>query len=346
MVITGLDQHKHFSRVAVTDEAGAVIEEQRLGHADKDIIARYFEPFKGNAKIAMESTGNWTWMCDLLEGQGLDVHLAHPLKTRIICESKVKTDKIDARMLAHLLRANLLAESYIAPLDVRSQRQQLRYRQSLIRVRTGLKNRVHGVLEQLGIAVPPVSDLFGKEGLSWLNSLAIAEPYAASMQGYLRLIREIDLLITAVDKEIKQSLKTNPAASLLDTIPGIGTFTAQLLLAEIGDIRRFASTKKLCSYAGLVPSTHQSGETLYHGSITKQGNRYIRWAMTEAAQKAYCKDHYLARFYATIYRKKGKAKAITAVARKLLVSVYHVLIKNEPYRIPGKPVERAGQLSL
>lgn len=343
-MIIGLDQHKHFSQVAVTDGQGNVIEEQKLPHDNKEIIARYFKPFKGNASIAMESTGGWTWMCDLLEHQGLEVHLSHPLKTRIICESKIKTDKIDAKMLAHLLRSNLLAESYIAPFEIRQERQKLRYRQNLIQVRTGLKNRIHSILEQLGITAPPITDLFGKEGLSWLKTLVLAEPYGTSLNGYLTLIEQINMLLVVIEKQIAQMIKATPAAALLDTIPGIGPLTAHLLLAEIGDIKRFPSAKKLCSYAGLVPSTHQSGETMYQGHITKQGNKYIRWALTEAAQKVYVKDPLLAQFYRRIYLKKGKAKAIVAVARKLLVITYHVLTKNEPYRLSGKPVERAGQL--
>jgi transposase len=339
MLTIGLDQHKHFSQVAVTDEKGTLLNEQKLLHSDRAIITRYFEQFKGNARVAMESTGSWTWLCDLLEQEGFEVHLAHPLKTRIICESKIKTDKVDAKMLAHLLRTNLLAESYKAPFEVRQERQKLRYRQSLIQVRVGMKNRIHGLLAQFGITPPAISDIFGKEGMLWLRDLTLPGPYAVSLKGYLELIEEVEHLINEADKQIKAGLKNSPAAWLLDTVPGVGILTAHLVIAEIGDINRFPSAKKLCSYAGIVPSTYQSGESLYHGRITRQGNRYLRWALTESAQKAHLKDPKLAYFYNKIAAKKGKPKAAVALARKLLVIIYHVLKHNEPYnRYSGKPV--------
>jgi transposase len=246
-------------------------------------------------------------------------------------------------MLAHLLRADLLPESYIAPIHVRQERQKLRYRLSLVKMRTALKNRIHSLLEQLGVATPPVTDLFGKEGLAWLKTIQLDDAYLKSLEGYLKLIGELDMLIREMDNEIRGSLKDNPLASLLDTIPGIGILTAHLLLAEIGPIDRFPSAKKLCSYAGLVPSVHQSGQTSYNGRITKQGSRYIRWAMIEAAQKAYVKDVSLSRFYHKLCGKKGRSKAMVALARKMLVIVYNVLRYNEPYNLSGKPVERAGQ---
>lgn len=343
MKVIGLDQHKYFSQVAVMDEKGAIIKEHKLSHKDKESISQYLSPFKGDSKVAMESTGNWTWMCDLLEKEGFEVHLSHPLKTRLICEAKVKTDKVDARMLAHLLRADLLPESYIAPLEVRQERQKLRYRLSLVKMRTALKNRIHGLLEQLGVTVPPVTDLFGKEGIAWLRTVHLDGSYLMSLEGYLRLIDELNLLIHEMDVEIKRSLKDNQSASLLDTIPGIGILTSHLLIAEIGPIDRFPSAKKLCSYAGLVPSVHQSGQTSYNGRITKQGSRYIRWAMIEAAQKAYLKDASLSKFYHKLCAKKGRSKAIVALARKMLVIAYNVLKYNEPYNLSGKSVERAGR---
>jgi len=342
MKVIGLDQHKHFSQVAIMDEQGVLLKEQRLAHSDRESIAQYLTPFKGEAKVAMESTGNWTWMCDLLQEAGLEVHLSHPLKTRVICEAKVKTDKIDAKMLAHLLRSDLLPESYIAPLEVRQQRQELRYRLNLVKMRTAVKNRIHSLLEQLGIKTPEVSDLFGKEGLNWLKTLDLSDAYDSSLKGYLKLLAELGALIHDVDTEIKGTLRKDPRAALLNTMPGIGFLTADLLLAEIGQIERFSSAKKLCSYAGLVPSVHQSGQSSYHGRITKQGNRYIRWAMIEAAQRAYLKDAELSKFYRKLYLKKGRSTAIVALARKMLAIVYNLLKHNEPYNPSGKPVERAG----
>jgi len=343
MVVIGIDQHKHFSQVAVVDERGALIKETRIAHIDKKSIPQYLMPFKGNAKVAMESTGNWTWLCDILQEEGFDVHLSHPLKTRLICEARVKTDKIDARMLAQLLRANLLPESYIAPLEVRRDRQKLRYRMSLVRIRISLKNRVHGLLDKLGIIPPSFSDLFGIAGSKWLISLKLPDVYNENLKGYLALIDKVTILIDEVDRDLESSLEDSPQAKLLDTLPGIGTITAHLLAAEIGPIERFKSAKKLASYAGLVSSVHQSGMTSYTGPITKQGNRYIRWAMIEAAQRAYLKDPVLGAFYRKLAVRKGRSKALVALARKMLVIAYHILKNGSPYDVSGQLVERAGQ---
>jgi transposase len=143
------------------------------------------------------------------------------------------------------------------------------------------------------------------------------------------------------EKEIKKILKEDPQARLLQTIPGVGKISAFLLLAEIGPLERFPSPEKLCSYAGIVPSYHQSGQVEYRGPITKQGNKFIRWILVEAAHIAVRKDPALKEFYQRIRYKKGAHKATVAVARKLLTYVYHILKRQEPYRYqpryPKKP---------
>jgi transposase len=226
----------------------------------------------------------------------------------------------------------------------------LRYRLSLVSIRTALKNRIHAVLDKLGIS-HPFSDLFGKAGREFLATVALREVYRNELDGYLDAITFLDRQIKVVTRQIRASLRDDPRAKLLMSIPGIAHLTAHLLLCEIGEIHRFPSAKKLSSYAGLVPRVSQSAHHRWHGSITKQGNRYLRWAMVESAQTACTKDPRLAFFYQRLKREKGSAKARVAVARKLLVAVYHVLKTEEPYRPQplsttrqGKPGQPAGHL--
>jgi len=293
----------------------------------------------------MEATRSWYWLYELIEEEGLNVKLAHPLKTKLIGEAKIKTDSIDAHVLAQLERTRFLPESYIPPKEIRERRELLRYRILLVATRTRIKNRVHDIIDKLGI-VYPFSDLFGSKGIDFLRSLSLPNTYQHELNRCLEIIDFIKLKIKEAEKDIMKILKDDVRAKLLITIPGISHLTAYLLLSEIGEIDRFYSSKKLCSYCGIVSQTHQTGGKEYHGSITKQGNKFIRWAMIEVAQIATRKDPALYAFYEKLKRSKGSGVAIVAVARKLLVAVYYVLKRGEPYKYNSlcrihlsKPVE-------
>ena len=177
-------------------------------------------------------------------------------------------------------------------------------------------------LNREGIDTPKFSDLFGRKGLIWLKNLTLAYPLSQTLKGYLNLIERLNSLIDEAEKSIKFTVKENPLAQLLLTIPGIGFFTAYLILCEVVDINRFLTPKKLSSYIGIVPSIHQSGSFSHTGKITKQGNKYLRWALIEASQKAIIKDPYLRAIYDKITYKKGKQKAKIVVANKLA----HIII--------------------
>lgn len=351
MVHIGLDMHKRFSEVAVLDDAGAVVDRCRLDHEDQERMRQYFELFEGAGTVTLEATRNWYWLYELLESCGLDVRLAHPLKVRLIAEARVKTDAIDARVLAQLERTGFLPEAYIPPREIRDARELLRYRLSLVWQRTGLKNRVHALLDKLGIG-HHFTDLFGTAGRRFLETVELRAVYRETLDGYLAAIAYLDEAVKRVTRGMRKRLQADSRAELLLTIPGVGHLTAYLLLCEIGDVGRFSSAKRLCGYSGLVPRTYQSGERCWQGEITRQGNRYLRWAMVEVAYAATAKDASLAAFYSRLRLKKGAARARVAVARKLLVAVYHVLSRNEPYRYnvlarpvtyPGKPVPPAGR---
>jgi transposase len=350
MLHVGIDMHKHFSELAVLDDDRTVVDRRRLDHRDRAGLQQYFRRLARPATVTLEATRSWYWLFELLEAEGLPVKLAHPLKVRLIAEARIKTDAIDALTLAELERAGFLPEAYIPPRDVRDQRELLRYRLGLVWTRTGLKNRVHALLDKLGIG-HDFTDLFGRAGRRFLAAIELRDVYRQALDGYLAGIDFLTDGIAAATRSIRAALKQDPRAELLLTVPGIGELTAHLLLCEIGDIARFPSAKRLCAYSGLVPRTYQSGSHCWQGEITRQGDRYIRWAMVEAAYQATRQDMALADWYRRLKLKKGAAVARVAVARKLLYSVWYVLTRQEPYRFrplrmyhPGKPEPVAGQL--
>lgn len=332
MYLVGCDQHKHYSQVMVKDKEGNIKDQAKLYHNDRDKLTNYFTSLPGDSTVLLEASGFEPWLCDLLQELGFNVKLAHPLKTRAIAEERIKTDKISAGVLADLLRANLVSEAYIASPQIRQKRYKMRYRQTMVRLRTMSKNKIHSLLGSLGVQTPPVTDLFGKGGRSYLEGLKLQPSYQRALNGYLTLIDEFSFLIKELNTEIRHESAKDPELVLLTTIPGIGIVLANMILAEIGDINRFLSSSKLASYAGIIPSIHQSGQVNYSGKITKRGSRYLRWAFVEAAHTAVRKDPHIASFYSKIRNKKGVHVAMVAVARKLLVYAYQVLKKKEPYK--------------
>ncbi len=292
----------------------------------------FFEQFPDKTPVSLEATLGWEWIGDLLQAQGLDVRLANPLKVKLIAESTIKTDTVDAVTLAQLERTDFLPLCYFPPREIRFKRDLLRHRFALVTLRSSLKNRVHGILAKRGIQ-HHFSDLFGVAGREFLAALDLPAVYRRAMDNYLEMIDRLDQMIREQDKQIRATVThESPEAKLLLSIPGIAYISALLLAAEIGDVSRFPSVKKLASFAGLVPTTSRSADKTHYGHLKKDSNKYIRWILIEAVDKAARKDPGLAQAYHRIAWKKGKQKARVAVAHRLLQSVYYTLRNNEPYR--------------
>lgn len=263
-------------------------------------------------------------MVDELDDMGVEVVLSHPSKTKAIGCAKIKTDKIDARMLAYLLSAGLLPQAHIPCREVREKRSYLRYRFILVTARTAFKNRIHAILAGYGLH-SPYKDVFCKSGVKWLGARKLGELHREQIDGYLEIIKTLDGLIAKVDEWLKPAAEQDAQARLLMSIKGISYYSALLILAEIDGSWRFSSAKHLVSYAGLCPSTRSSGGKLRHGHITRCGSGFLRWVLIQAAQKATWKSNPMHKFYTRIKNKKGHAVAKTAVARKLLESIYQML---------------------
>jgi len=329
----GLDQHKKFSQVAVIDNDGNVKENTRVINTVEN-ISEFFEKIPKTSVITMEATGDWYWLYDLLEELGYKIKLAHPKKVRLIAESAIKTDKIDCAALAQLERTNFLPESYVPSKEVRDLRELMRHRCSLVGLKTSLKNRVHALLAKRGIRHEFLTDIFGKAGREFLGQIILPAIYKLKLDGYLKLIDQLQEEAKALEKIIKvKAIKEDKYAKILLTVPGISYISAMFLSAEIADIDRFKNYKKLCSYAGLVSSTDQSADKFRQGHIIKESNKYIRTVLAEAVYKAIKQDPHLAHKYYRLAKRRGNNKAKIAIARKMLVSIYFMLKENKPYRI-------------
>jgi transposase len=328
----GLDVHKRYTNFCVMDEKGVIVSEGRC--ANDDLPRHPAFSLKGEKQAVMEAGGNWYAIFDRLEPVVQKLVLAHPLRVRAIAAARVKTDAIDARTLAHLLRSDLIPEAYVPPRDIRDLRELLRYRQDLVKQRTALKNRVHALLAKDGYD-SPFTDLFGTSGRRWLNGVALPAQQRYQLEGYLTVLDCITDQIRQADTRVRERCTQNRIARLLDTIPGVGPLSALVILAEIGDINRFPTPRHLCSFAGLAPRVHSSGGKTRRGPITKQGPSALRWVLIEAAHFAVRRPGRLQRLYQRLRRGKHPSVAITACARELLVAAYHVWKRGEAFRGDG-----------
>lgn len=258
--------------------------------------------------------------------------LAHPLKVKAIADAKIKTDKIDATVLAHLLRADLVPEAWAPGEKARELRIALRERMFYVRLRTIVKNRTVTVFDRYPeqtAQLKKLGDLFGRAGRQQLAALRVSEIDRIQIDRGLEFIGDIDGRIRQSEATSRAMTKTNDNVKLLKTIPGIGEFFARLIDAEI-DIARFRNPKKLAAYAGLVPSTYSSGGKTYHGKIIKQGNKWLRWAFVEAVAPAIATDPQLRAQYENL-KSRGTNKARVAIARKLLTIAFQILRGQRPY---------------
>ncbi len=254
MYYAGLDLHKRYFTLWVLTSAGEVVLDHRRLPADLEPLASILRELGAPVTVTVEATLQWAWLHDRLTQGGIPVSVAHPQQVKLISHAGCKTDPIDARKLAELTRANLLPTIWVPPPEVRAWRQLVRARATLVRLRTRAKNRIHACLAAENCRVP-ATDLFGWGGRAWLTAVPLPPTIRREIQVQLALITALEEQLRGYDGEVKRLAAQLPTARLLQTIPGVGPFGALLLLAEIGDIRRFASSRELAAYAGLVPST-------------------------------------------------------------------------------------------
>jgi transposase len=292
---------------------------------EKLALRKYFRQFRGkDVQVAVEACGFWPGFREVVEPEVTRLVLVHPQRVKAIASAKLKNDRVDSETLAHLLRCDLLPESWKADRATQARRQQVRLRATLVRQRTRLKNQVHAVLHQQGLR-SPMTDLFGQRGRVWLAGVRLPGQARESVQACLRRIDHYGEEIQKQNLQLSEKAKQDERARWLMSIPGIGECSAMMLLAEIGEIGRFGDKEALCSYAGLVPRVRESAGQAARGGITRQGSPWLRWIMVEAAQVATRCSPAAKRYYERLLRKKHKHVAPVALARKLLIAVYALL---------------------
>ena len=329
----GIDLHNKNTYAVLIDKSGAVIDERRVSNDDTQ---QYLEEVVPKETYAvLEATRNWPFMYDLLLEHVARVELAHPKELKAISSAAVKTDQIDAKVLAQLARLNYLPTAYAAPPEIRDLRMYIRHRETLVQERTQCKNRIHAVLARYNLRAQ-ATDLFGKAGQEWLQDVLEGEllrPAARRViADNLAIIHQLNEKVEALEKDLQLTTEQKEAVKLLKTIPGVGLVTATMMVAEIGDIQRFGSPKALCNWAGLTPRIRSSAGITRHGRISKEGSPFLRGAMTRAATVAgrRSKRWYLVR--EDLVKRCGKKGAQVAVARRLLTVAYHILKRKEPYQ--------------
>jgi transposase len=330
-----LDVHRDFLEVAIAGE-GVVRRAPRVPCRREELeeFARILEPAD---QVVMEATGAAEAIAAILEPHVGRVVLVHPRTIRAIAAARAKTDRIDARTLAELSAAGFLPEVWAADEATRVLRRQIARRRQLVAQRTRAKNQVHAILARNLIARSPWHDPFGPAGLRWLDDVPLPGDERRTLDGLLRELAFVAEELSALDAEIARSAAGSPDVRRLMSVPGVNATTAATLMAAIGDVHRFPSPRHLVSYLGLDPRVRQSGDKpARHGGISKHGPRTARHALVEAAWSAARVPGPLHAFRERVRARSGPQVATVAVARKLAVIAWHLLMRGEDYAY-GRP---------
>ncbi len=337
--IIGLDIHKRFAEVAVLRPGRPGPQRLRFP-AEAGAIRAFAARLGPQDRVALESCTNAFAFHRLLCQHAGEVVVSNPLKTRVIAEAKVKTDKVDAETLARLLAADFLPPVWVPDPQTDALRHLVFHRHALVQQRTQAKNRIHAVLHRNLIA-PTVTDLFGRRGRRWLGAVALPAHERTLLDADLRVLDFLQLEIGHAERDLARAAHDDPAVRRLMTLPGIALTSAVALRAAIGDIGRFRSPQRLVSYFGLNPSVHQSGEKAYGGHISRRGRAHARGLCVEAAHLLVRVPGPFRAFFERLRRRKPHNVALTAVARKLVVLVWHMLTESEDYRYAPPALTRS-----
>jgi transposase len=287
-------------------------------------LRKWFQGFSEPVEVAVEACSFWPAFKEAIEHEVGQIHLVHPQRVKAIASAKLKNDRVDSATLAHLLRCNLLPAAWMADRQTRERRQRVRLRISLGQHRAALKNQVHAILHQHGLRCE-FSDVFGKKGRAWLKQVELPAAARGALDTYCALIDEVSGHINEQQREIGLLAKADARAQWLATIPGIGVYSAMILLSEIGEVQRFSNAKALFSYAGLVPWVRESAGKKTRGGISRCGSPRLRWVMVEAAHTAVRCSPAAKSYFEKLRQRKHPHVARVALARKLLGAVYALL---------------------
>jgi transposase len=346
----GFDSHKRQATFCIIDSGGKELLTRTFALTRESLLQFAKTTLQPGDRLALEATTNCWIVAELLRPYVAEVVVSNPMATKAIASAKVKTDKVDAQVLAQLLRCDYLPAVWQPDAVTQQLRQLTGRRAALVQQRTALRNRIHSVLAMRLIAEP--ERLFGSKGRDWL--LALLREQRIDSEGRLLIESDLDLLeqaqgqIDRLDQELLQRGYRDDRVRLLLTLPGVDVAVAETLLAALGDVSRFKTPEQAAAYLGLVPSTRQSAQRCYHGPITKRGNVQARWMLVQAAQSVARHPGPLGAFFRRLKRKKNHNVAVVAVARKLVTIAWHMLTAGEPYRYaqPNSTQQKLARLRI
>lgn len=334
----GIDLHKELIQVCVLDGRGEKVTEQRFaggtleqGHAVVNLLGQW----KVGGRYAVEAVGMNRWLVNAMREQKMDVVVVDAVKLNLRMLGK-KTDRRDAYEIARRLWLGDIdrnAKTYYPSEEEYGCRKLLRTRHKLVQIRQQLVNQVRGLMNAYRVAAPK-GELTSKKNLERLARIELpAELLTQCLRGLEQSLRSVQGSIDVLTLRVKEEASSEEAASLHENLVGVGPQTALTLVHELGDVSRFTSTRAVASYAGLAPRVANSADKAHHGKITKRGNCELRWILSEWAVRLLAKNPLVKRWAAPLRRRMHKNKVRIALARRLLIGVYFMLRRGEPFSL-------------
>jgi transposase len=332
MNFVGIDLHKKTISICVMNQERQVLHRKRFYCSNSEQIVTFFENLRPFQAVA-EATASYEWLFKLLEPLSDRMLLAHPKKLRVIAESTRKSDKLDAQVLAEFLALEMIPQSHRPTPRQREHRVLVRHRFYIRRRLSGTQTKIRRILSNYNADRP---DLFSTEGQAYLRTLTVSKADRFVLDDLMEEWHQFRRRLKSIEMELlkfsqKASAKEAESRAVLDTIPGVGAITVDVVVSELGDVGRFRSQKKVSAFAGLSPGQRESAGRSKELGITKEGSRLLRWALVEAAWRLVRLSKRWKRIYEDLAARRGKKKAIVAVARRLLCVMVSMLQAGRPY---------------
>jgi transposase len=323
MTHVGVDLHQRFCYLTAVDASGRQYKQGQVVNEGAALRA-WLRQLPGPRQVVVEASGFWPAFVRAVEPEAEKIVMVHPLRVKAIASARLKNDRVDSETLAHLSRTDLLPEAWMANERTQQMRKLTRLRITLGRQRATAKNQLQAVLHQEGF-LKPVADVFGKKGRAWLAWLGLSAAGRVVVEVWLKVVDQMDGLIAEQARALEKMAAEDARARWLQTVPGIGAYSAMVVLAEVGEIERFGSKRALASYAGLTPSVRESAGKRKRGGIGHHGSGTLRWIMLQVAQVAARHSPAAKAWIARLKKRKPAQVALIALARKLLTAVWALL---------------------
>jgi transposase len=328
-IYIGVDFHARQQTICYLTTESGEIQLHELKHQNKQEVRAFYTQFEGHVIVGLEASGYSPWFERLLEELGCEVWLGHATEIRRRARWRQKNDRRDAELILDLMLHHEFPRLYLPPLQSREVLRMLRYRHKLVKIRTMGKNSLQALALQSGLAKG--SHLFTKVGQQELRAAVMSPAMQWQREQWLQLLEPLNQRMTETMFWLKQQSLDDARIARLRSHPGIGLLTSLCLVHSLEPVTRFRNQRKVVAYAGLEPLERSSAEKIRFLGISKAGSRILRYLLVEAAQVAVRKDEELKRFYQRLAERRGRAKAMTAAARKLLIRAYIMLREEIDY---------------